>query len=86
MGLAKAVNDIFELVKLLLIVRIALSWFPNLDWWKQPFKFLYEVTEPILRIFRNLIPPIGGIDFSPIVAFLALQILQGVIVGLLSAF
>lgn len=86
MGLAKAVNDIFELVKLLLIVRIALSWFPNLDWWKQPFKFLYEVTEPILRIFRNLIPPISGIDFSPIVAFLALQILQGVIVGLLSAF
>jgi YggT family protein len=43
--------------------------------------FLRDVCEPFLRIFRRVIPPFGGIDFSPILAILTLQIVNSVIVG-----
>lgn len=43
--------------------------------------FLRDVCEPFLRIFRRVIPPFGGIDFSPILAIFTLQIVNSVIVG-----
>ena len=85
-NLYEAVDQLFNLVWLLLMVRILLSWFPNVDWWKQPFKFLHDATEPILDPFRRIIPPIGGLDISPIVAFLFINILQNVVLGLIYSF
>jgi YggT family protein len=35
--------------------------------------FLSPITDPYLNVFRSFIPPLGGIDFSPILAILALQ-------------
>ena len=43
--------------------------------------FLRDVAEPYLRIFRRFIPPIGPIDISPIVAIIVLQIVGGLIIG-----
>jgi YggT family protein len=42
--------------------------------------FLRDVCEPFLRIFRRFIPSFGGIDFSPILAILTLEIVNNVIV------
>jgi YggT family protein len=42
--------------------------------------FLRDICEPFLRIFRRLIPGFGGIDFSPILAIVTLEILNGVVV------
>jgi YggT family protein len=42
--------------------------------------FLHDVCEPLLRIFRRFIPSFGGIDFSPILAILTLEIVNNVIV------
>jgi YggT family protein len=42
--------------------------------------FLRDVCEPFLRIFRRLIPAFGGLDFSPILAILALQIFNSIVV------
>jgi YggT family protein len=42
--------------------------------------FLRDICEPFLRIFRRLIPSFGGIDFSPILAILTLEIVNSVIV------
>ena len=42
-------------------------------------EFLYRITEPALRPLRNVIPPLGGIDISPIILFLVLQVVQGLI-------
>ena len=44
--------------------------------------FLRDVAEPYLNIFRRFIPPLGPIDISPIVAILVLQIVGGLIIGL----
>ncbi len=61
---------------LLLFVRVILTWFPNIDWYRQPFVALSQVTDPYLNLFRNILPPLGGMDFSPMLAFLALSLLQ----------
>lgn len=79
----QAILELFNLIQLVLVVRILLSWFPNINWWNQPFKLLHDVTEPILAPFRKLIPPIGGLDLSPIAAFLVLGMIQTVIVSFL---
>ncbi|PZV18446.1 MAG: YggT family protein [Leptolyngbya sp.] len=60
----------------LLVIRILLSWFPNVDWLSPPFSVLSQLTDPYLNLFRSIIPPLGGIDLSPILAFLLLQLVQ----------
>ena len=77
MGIRQIVNNLFYFYYLLLIIRIFLTWIPNIDWNSQPFEFIRSITDPFLNIFRGIIPPIGGmLDISPIIAFFALQILQ----------
>ncbi|MEA5502828.1 YggT family protein [Halotia wernerae UHCC 0503] len=57
----------------LLIIRVLLTWFPSVNWYNQPFTALSQITDPYLNLFRSIIPPLGGMDFSPILAFLALS-------------
>lgn len=61
----------------LLIVRILLSWFQTAEWAATVISYLSPITDPYLNIFRSIIPPLGGIDFSAILAILLLQIVQG---------
>lgn len=80
--LTRFVNQLFYFYYILLILRIFLTWIPNIDWDNQPFAAMRSLTDPFLNIFRGIIPPIGGVlDISPILAFIVLQILQGLIVG-----
>ena len=60
----------------LLFIRVLLTWFPNIEWYKQPFAALSQITDHYLNLFRSIIPPLGGMDFSPMLAFLALSFLQ----------
>ncbi len=60
----------------LLFIRVLLTWFPNINWSNQPFAALGQITDPYLNLFRSIIPPLGGMDFSPMLAFLALSFLQ----------
>ena len=75
--ISRVINQLFYFYYLILIIRIFLTWIPNIDWNAQPFDFLRSITDPFLNIFRGIIPPIGGmLDISPIIAFFALQFLQ----------
>jgi len=59
----------------LLIGRLILTWFPN-----PPRQLTYPLAtlcDPYLGLFRGLIPPLGGIDLSPILAFTVLNVFQG---------
>jgi YggT family protein len=63
-----------------LLIRVLLSWFPNLDWGTNPIlSGLSSITDPYLNLFRGLIPPLGGIDLSAFVAFLALNLVQSLL-------
>ncbi|MBM5804283.1 MAG: YggT family protein [Cyanobacteria bacterium K_DeepCast_35m_m2_155] len=71
-----------EIYSLVLLVRVLLSWFPNLDWSSNPvLATVSSITDPYLNAFRGLIPPLGGLDLSAILAFLALQLLQNLLLG-----
>lgn len=81
----KVVNNIFYLFYGLIILRIFLTWIPSINWQQQPIKSIREVTDMYLDLFRRFIPPFGGLDFSPIIALIVLQILQSVIVGVVAS-
>jgi YggT family protein len=71
-----------EIYSLILLVRVLLSWFPNLDWGSNPvLATVSSITDPYLNAFRGLIPPIGGLDLSAILAFLDLQLWQSLLLG-----
>jgi YggT family protein len=64
---------------LVLLVRVLLSWFPNLDWSNPVLSSVSAITDPYLNVFRGLIPPVGGMDLSALVAFIALQLAQSLL-------
>jgi YggT family protein len=71
---------------LLILAYIITSWIrlPYSPWLNRIQRFLYDVCEPYLRIFRRIIPTLGPLDLSPMVAVIVLLILQGVLVALLN--
>ncbi len=73
------IGQIIGLYKLVLIVRIALSWIPH-NPHNPVISFLYKITEPVLEPVRRVIPSIGGIDISPIVVFIALSFIRGIFI------
>ncbi|KAL2238496.1 UNVERIFIED_CONTAM: YlmG protein 1-1, chloroplastic [Sesamum indicum] len=53
-----------------LMVRVLLSWFPNIPWDRQPLSAIRDLCDPYLNLFRNIIPPIfDTLDVSPLLAF-----------------
>ncbi|KAJ7555929.1 hypothetical protein O6H91_05G109200 [Diphasiastrum complanatum] len=52
---------------LLFIIRIVMSWYPQLPVNKLPYVIAYAPTEPVLAPTRKLIPPVGGVDISPVI-------------------
>lgn len=74
------INLAFEIYQYVLIARILMSWVPDMERTSLG-QFLYKITEPYLSVFRRFIPPLGMIDFSPIVAIFSLYLIQ---LGLIS--
>lgn len=66
------------------IARSLLSWFP-VDQSSTAYQMLYRVTEPIIEPFRRLVPNTGMIDLSPLMAMMALIIMQILIGNLVQA-
>jgi YggT family protein len=77
-----ALISFISLYSLLIIIRVLLTWFPQVNWYAQPFQALREITDPYLDLFRSFIPPMGGWDLSPMVAIFALQLISGTLVSL----
>lgn len=82
--ISRAVSQLFYFYYILIIVRIFLTWIPNIDWEQKPFTWVRAICDPFLNIFRGIIPPIGGmLDISPVLAIILLQIIQGLVVNTL---
>jgi YggT family protein len=84
-ALAMQIIDlVFTFLYLAIMARIILSWF-RFDPYHPVSVLLYRLTEPILGFFRGIIPPVGMIDFSPIVAIVVLGIVQQLLYFLVQA-
>lgn len=58
----------------LIIARVIVSWLANQS--RHPLiPLVYQLTEPVLRPFSKLVPPLGGVDLSPLFALIALRFL-----------
>ena len=86
--IADYVNALFLVYTILIFARILLSWIPRIPYnpiLSAVIGFIQEVTDPYLRLFRRIIPPLGGggfaLDLSPIIAIIVLIIAQSIIVG-----
>ncbi|WP_372609282.1 YggT family protein [Halomonas sp.] len=81
--LAALANAILKIYFFALIVMIILSWVaPNAG---HPGALLVmQLIEPIMAPLRKVIPPLGMIDLSPIVAFIAISLIDGIVVGSLT--
>lgn len=84
------VSALFTVYIVLIFLRIIVSWIPSLP--QVPpvtatVRFLSEVTDPYLNIFRRFLRPVGGgafsLDLSPIIAVVVLMVLQWVVVGVI---
>ena len=72
--IANTIGSAVSIYTLLILAAVILSWIrPPAGALAAVRHAVQSVTEPYLRIFRRLVPPIGRIDFSPIVALLTLQ-------------
>ncbi len=76
MSISDTIITLLNFYFIIIILRCFLTWFPNVDWDKQPLKGLRAITDPYLNVFRAIIPTAGGIDFSPIVALIVIQVIQ----------
>ena len=79
------VNVFFGVYVLLIFAYVLTSWLrvPYSGWLNRVQRFLYDVCDPYLRLFRRIIPPLGPLDLSPIVGVIVLLVIQQVIVRVL---
>ncbi|MGQ9531201.1 MAG: YggT family protein [Desulfotomaculales bacterium] len=76
------VNTAFYVYNWLIFIRVILSWFRH-NPYHPVIRFVYEITEPVLGLFRRIIPPLGVIDLSPLVALLVIEVVRAVVVRIL---
>jgi YggT family protein len=86
--IADYVDALFLVYMILIFARILLSWIPRIPYHpvsSAVIEFIQQVTDPYLRIFRRVIPPLGGggfaLDLSPIIGIIVLIIARGIVVG-----
>lgn len=66
---------------LLMLVRVVLSWFPEADSKKFPWSLAVKPTEPVLGPTRRAIPPLNGVDVSPIIWLAVLSFINEILLG-----
>ncbi|MEA5469649.1 YggT family protein [Spirulina sp. 06S082] len=76
-----ALNLLLGLTIFLFIFRIVLTWYPQVELTRFPFKAIAIPTEPFLIPTRKLVPPIGGVDISPIIWVGIISLLREILVG-----
>lgn len=81
-------NVFVTVYTLVIFAYVITSWLrlPYSIWLNRIQRFLYDVTEPYLRLFRRILPAMGPLDLSPMVAVIALWVVEQVLVRILEQF
>jgi YggT family protein len=85
--LANFVSVFIGVYILLLLAYILTSWIrlPYRPWLNRVQRFLYDVCDPYLRIFRRFLPPLGPLDLSPMVGVIVLIVISRILTSLLES-
>ena len=70
---------LLDAYQILILIEVVLSWLPVTDipLVRDVYEVLVKLVEPYVGLFRRIMPPFGGLDFSPVVAVVVLRLLQG---------
>lgn len=79
--MGEILGKLISLYEIALLIRIVLSWVPH-NPYNQVIQFLYKITDPVLNPVRKFIPPIRGIDFSPVIVFIGLGVVKRIVGGM----
>lgn len=79
---AALVQLFFQLYSFVILARVLMSWV-NVDPYSPVARTIYDLTEPVLAPVRNLMPAAGGLDFSPIIVLILLQVVESMVVMML---
>ncbi|MEK7299382.1 MAG: YggT family protein [Candidatus Margulisiibacteriota bacterium] len=80
MSVYVVIDLVFKIIYFAILARVVLSWIPH-DRYHPAVQFIERATDPFLRPFQRLIPPekLGGIDISPLIAFIVLSFVEKLI-------
>ncbi len=84
--LIQVINLFFTVITILIFARIIFSFVrvsPYHPTWGPILRFVMQATEPILAPIRNILPPMGGLDFSPMLLLILMNFLQRIIISTL---
>jgi YggT family protein len=74
-------GPLLAVMSVLFVFRIVLTWYPQVEFGRFPWILLYWPTEPLLAVTRKLIPPIGGVDITPIIWFGIVSLCREMLLG-----
>jgi YggT family protein len=77
--LAGLISTLLYIEIILILIRVALSWFPGVDPWNPLVRALRTVVDPVLYPFRRILPTFAGFDLSPILAIIVLDQIRTII-------
>ncbi len=74
-------HPLLALYILLFVLRIFLSWYPQMDTSQFPYAWVVGLTEFLLRPTRQIVPPLGGVDMSPVIWVGLVSLLRELLLG-----
>jgi YggT family protein len=80
-GLGTIIWMLINIYSFVILARVLMSWI-NVDPYSPLARVIYDLTEPVLAPARNLLPPAAGMDFSPIIVLVVLQVLGSILVSM----
>jgi YggT family protein len=78
--IANLLETLIDVYVMIIMVRVVISWLP-VDQDQRWARFIVDVTEPTVGPIRRLLPPLGGLDFSPLVVMLLLELVRNGLAG-----
>ena len=84
MTISYIISTVAELLILALIIRALLSWLSGVSALQPIARFFNKITDPLIEPIRRRLPPVGGIDFSPLVALVLIWIVENLLLVVLA--
>lgn len=82
-NLIAVIELLVNFISLALFINVILSWV--LDPWHEARQFMDRIVAPIVQPVRNLMPPMGGVDFSVMIAAIAVQLMGQLLIAIIRA-
>jgi YggT family protein len=70
---------LLQIYQFILLARVLLTWLPNVDYNNPIVQFLYQVTEPVLAPIRKALPPMNGMDLSPLAVYFGIFLVMRIL-------